>query len=391
MSLPDLARTAFLEALADDDPQALYDRAPCGYLSTTARGRIVKANQTFLTWTGYAMADLLDQPFTELLTAGGRLYHETHFAPLLRLQGSVREIALDLVCADGSRLSVLVNATADLDASGQPVIVRIAVFDATERRQYERELLGAKVRAEQSEQRASELARTLQQALLPPRTPEIPGLTLEHVFRAAGEGAEVGGDFYDTFQLGEDDWVVVIGDVCGKGVDAAVVTMLVRHTLRAVTVGLDAPSQALDALNDVLLRHDTERFCTVAMVRLRRDDAGWTATASAGGHPEPLLCRADGKILGWAGHGPLLGVIEGATFTDQAVHLGPRDGLVLYTDGVTEARNGRELFGEARVRAVLAQAQPSPEARVSALLSEVERFSGGAPRDDVAIVALQVS
>jgi sigma-B regulation protein RsbU (phosphoserine phosphatase) len=294
------------------------------------------------------------------------------------------------VCADGSRLSVLVNATADLDESGQPVVVRIALFDATERRQYERELLGAKVRAEQSERRARELARTLQQALLPPRTPEIPGLRVGHVFRAAGEGAEVGGDFYDTFQLGEDDWVVVIGDVCGKGVEAAVVTMLVRHTLRAVTVGLHAPSEALDALNDVLLRHDTERFCTVAMVRLRRDGAGWNATISAGGHPPPLLCRADGEILSCGGHGPLLGVVEDATFSDETVHLGPGDGLVLYTDGVTEARNGHELFGEATVRAVLAQAPSSPAERVGALLAEVESFSGGAPRDDVAIVALQV-
>src|SRR6204780_2143316 len=130
---------AFLAALAGDDPGQLYDRAPCGYLTTTPDGLIAKANQTFLTLTGYGQSDLVGRRrFVDLLTAGGRIYHETHYAPMLQMHGTAREIALDLVCADGRRLPVLVNSVLEHDAAGTPTVVRTAVFDASQRRAYER-------------------------------------------------------------------------------------------------------------------------------------------------------------------------------------------------------------------------------------------------------------
>jgi sigma-B regulation protein RsbU (phosphoserine phosphatase) len=132
--------------------------------------------------------------------------------------------------------------------------VRTAVFDATERRQYEQELLRAKQRAQESEERARLLARTLQQSLIPPAPPDIPGLQVSAAYRPAGNGDEIGGDFYDVFQLGPGEWMVAVGDVRGKGVEAAVVTSLVRHTTRAAAVGHPQPSQVLDMLNQVLLR-----------------------------------------------------------------------------------------------------------------------------------------
>src|SRR5215218_4951022 len=143
----------------EETAEELYEEAPCGYLTTRPDGTIVRVNATFLRWTGYVREDLVGRRrFAELLTAGGRIYHETHYAPLLRMQGSVREIALDLVRADGRRLPVLVNATLKLDGDGEPRLVRATVFDATDRQRYERELL----RARDRERAAREHADTLQ-------------------------------------------------------------------------------------------------------------------------------------------------------------------------------------------------------------------------------------
>ena len=385
----DQAREAF-HALVDDDAEALYDLAPCGYLSTTPDGTIVKVNRTFLTHTGYERADLVGRrTFAGLLSAGGRIYYETHLAPMLRLHGNVREIALDVVAANGDRLPVLVNALLERDPFGAPVVIRAAVFDATERRRYERELLAAKRRAEESEARASALARTLQQTLIPPTPPQIADLDVAAAYRPAGTGEEVGGDFYDVFQLSTGDWVIAIGDVCGKGVEAAVVTALVRYTLRAVIVQSGRPSDALEALNDVLLRHESDRFCTMTLLRLRRDNDSWTATVGSAGHPLPMLAGGDGPVA--FGHpGSLLGVIEDVEFDDAEMVLAPGDSLVLYTDGVTEGRRGDELFGEDRLAVSVATHAGSAKTLVDGVLADVLAFQDGLPRDDIAVAAVRV-
>ncbi|MDP9441894.1 MAG: PAS domain-containing protein, partial [Actinomycetota bacterium] len=166
----------FYEALLEDDPEELYENAPCAYLSTQPDGTIVKVNATFLRWTGYDRHALLGRRFQDLLAPGDRIFYETHFAPLLRMQGQVREIAVEVVCQSGVRLPVLANSVLKHDAAGAPVAVRTVVFDATERRAYEQELLGARQRAEESEARARALARTLQSTFLPPEIPALPGL-----------------------------------------------------------------------------------------------------------------------------------------------------------------------------------------------------------------------
>jgi PAS domain S-box-containing protein len=136
-------------ALHEESAEDLYENAPCGYLSALPGGTIVKVNQTFLAWTGYRREDLVDRKrFHEILTAGGRIFHETHYAPLLQMQGAVREIALDILCADGRRLPVLVNSVLRKDDSGKPLLVRTTVFNATDRKEYERELLRERQRAE---------------------------------------------------------------------------------------------------------------------------------------------------------------------------------------------------------------------------------------------------
>lgn len=382
----------FIEALLDDDAQTLYDRAPCGYLSTTPDGTIIKANATFLTLTGYSRDTLVGHKrFVELLTAGGRIYHETHYAPMLRMHGVAREIALELVCAEGRRLPVLVNAVLDRDPSGNPVVIRTAVFDASHRRDYEQELLREKQRAEVSEARAIALARTLQQTLIPPVLPLIDGLDVGAEYRPAGDGSEVGGDFYDIFQAGED-WVVVVGDVCGKGAEAAVVTALARYTLRAAAVQDPSPAAALGLLNDALARADTSRFCTAVVLRLTRDGDVWRITSASAGHPLPLRVNAAGtaSVIGRAGS--LVGVLDEIDLTEDQIHAGAGDVVVLYTDGVTEGRApDGSFYGEQRLLALLTTTtrRAAPEI-AAALLVDVLDFQQGTARDDIAIVTLKV-
>lgn len=385
------AREAFHDALLRDDPELLYERAPCGFLSTSPDGIILKVNETLLTWLGYSSEELVGRrSFVDLLTVGGKLYHETHYAPLLQMQGTVREIALDLVRADGGRIPVLVNANVGLSALGETAIIRIAVFDATERRGYERELLAAKQRAEESEHRVRDLVEALQNTLIPPSLPHIEGLEVAAEFRPAVAGINVGGDFYDVFAIGRDEWVVVIGDVCGKGVQAAGLTALARHTLRAVAVGLHSPGAALGALNDALLASESDRFCTATLVHLQRQGRSWLAVIGSAGHPAPLLIRPGATAVASPASGPLLGVLDHVEFDQAEIMLEPGDHLVLYTDGVLEARHDLEFFGEERLLAAVARHSGSAAGIVDGLVAEVLEFQHGRLRDDVAVVALGV-
>jgi PAS domain S-box-containing protein len=157
-------------ALFDEDAEDLYEHAPCGYLSLLPDGTIGRINATFLAWTGFSRDALLGRVrFLDLLTLGGRVYYETHFQPLLRMQGAVREIAFDLVRADGHRLPVLVNA-AQHEYPGVGPITRVTLFDATDRRRYERELLAARGRAEDAARARSDLVAMISHDVRAPLT-----------------------------------------------------------------------------------------------------------------------------------------------------------------------------------------------------------------------------
>jgi sigma-B regulation protein RsbU (phosphoserine phosphatase) len=381
---------AYFAALLEDDADLLYDRAPCGYLTTSSDGTIRKANTTFLQMTGYSATELLDvRRFVDLLTIGGRIYHETHYAPLLHMTGTAREIALDVVHRDGHTLPVLVNAVADNSADGTTDRIRVAVFDATNRRAYERELLRAKEQAESSEARARALARTLQQTLIPPSPPAIPHLDVAAEYRPAGDGTEVGGDVYDVFRVGADEWIVTVGDVCGKGAAAAVITALARYTLRTAAMDHPSPAETLARLNEVMLADPVDRFCTVVLARLRRRDGGWSGLLSSAGHPLPLRRSVDGRIECVGGQGMLLGVLPEAQLQDVPFALAPGESLVLYTDGLPEGRRGDEFYGDERMHAVVGRPHPSAGALAAALLADVLEFQQGRPRDDLAVVVLR--
>jgi sigma-B regulation protein RsbU (phosphoserine phosphatase) len=374
----------------DDDAEELYERAPCGYLSTTPDGTIVRVNGTFLSMTGYTREQLVGQrSFEQLLSVGGRIYHETHYAPMLRMEGSARGIALDIVTAGGGRLPALINSTVERDDTGEPRVIRTAVFEATDRRAYERELLRAKQRAEESEARATALARTLQETLIPPTPPRIPGLDVSAAYRPAHDGAEVGGDFYDVFAIGEGDWVVAMGDVCGKGAEAAVVTALARYTIRTMAVRMASPSDVLKVVNEALLRHDSDRFATAVMLRLRARLDGWLVTIACAGHPPPLIAAAGSAPAPHGRAGSLLGVFSDVVIDDVEVVLRPGDTLVIYTDGVNEARRGDEFFGDERLERAIVTYAGAASTVTNGLLREVLDFQSGDARDDIAIVTLR--
>ncbi len=383
------ATDAFQVALQADDPVALYEGAPCGYLSTDLDGRIVKVNQTFLTLSGYGRDELLARPLRDLLTRGGQIFELTHLQPMLRMHGEAREIALDIVMRHGEVLPVLINAVMDTTV-GQVPMVRIAVFDATERRRYERELFAAKEQAESSERRARTLARTLQQTLIPASPPTIPGLLTAAAYRPAGDGTEVGGDFYDLFPISDDAWVLLMGDVCGKGAEAAVVTSLARNTVRALAVRHDRPAEVLTLLNEVLNRYESERFCTVALATLRPEGSHWRVAFSVGGHPPPLLISAEAPPVMIDAQGPLVGIFPHASFSDFDLLLGPGQTLLVHTDGITEARSLEGYYGEDRLLRKAGELGPVPETLVEGLVTDAVTFQESSTRDDIAVVAVGV-
>ncbi|BCJ44920.1 hypothetical protein GCM10010168_85060 [Actinoplanes ianthinogenes] len=158
----------------DDDPEELYEHAPCGYLTTLPDGTVVRVNQTFLTWTGYERSDLIGhRRFRDLLTPGCQIYHETHYAPLLTMQSEVHEIALDVLCADGSLVPVLVNSVLERGDGGAPRVIRTMVFNATERRSYENELLYARNAAEAAETRIRVLQQIVADLAAAPTEAEV--------------------------------------------------------------------------------------------------------------------------------------------------------------------------------------------------------------------------
>ncbi|BCJ51611.1 hypothetical protein Asp14428_30860 [Actinoplanes sp. NBRC 14428] len=177
----------------EEDPGDLYEHAPCGYLTTLPDGTIVKVNETFLAWSGYERTDLVGRRrFRDLLGAGDRIYHETHYAPLLNMRGSVSEVAFDLIRKDGRRLPILVNSVLGRDSSGLPRAVRTTVFNATERRSYEKELLAARRAAEASEQRVGALQQVVADLAAAPTAAEVGDAVVRAPGAAFGaEGAQV--------------------------------------------------------------------------------------------------------------------------------------------------------------------------------------------------------
>ncbi|MCX5315574.1 PP2C family protein-serine/threonine phosphatase [Streptomyces sp. NBC_00154] len=391
---------AQFSALLEDSVEDLYEHAPCGYLSTLLDGQIAKVNTTLLDWLGYERGDLVGRKhFSDLLSVGGRLYHETHYAPLLRMQGEISGIALELRAADGSRLPVLVTSTVKTGSDGQPLLIRTTVFDARDRRAYETELLRARQEAEREREHLKRLNATLQKTLLPPALANVPGLNVAAHYHIASAD-EVGGDFYDLFPLAAGTWGLFLGDVCGKGAAAAAVTSLARYTLRAAAVYDPDPAAVLGNLNTVL-NHEYSgtdpRFCTVIFGLLTPygDQGGFRVTLASGGHPSALLMRADGTAdyLPTPG-GQLIGVLPDAHIATTTVRLNPGDTLLLHTDGLTEAHTAStgatDRYGdEALLDFARTLAPTTATDTIVAIRDLLDTFGTGVD-DDTAVLAINV-
>ena len=385
---------ARFSALLEDSAEDLYEHAPCGYLSTMLDGTVAKINGTLLGWLGLRRDEVVGvRRFADLLTVGGRLYHETHFAPLLRMQGEINAVALELAAADGSRLPVLVTSTLKTGGDGQPLLIRTTVVDARERRAYERELLAARREADRERDRLARLASTLQRTLLPPVLPVVPGVEVAAHYHAASPD-EIGGDFYDLFRL-DGHWGLFIGDVCGKGAGAAVVTSLARYTLRAAAAHGPDPVAMLAELNNALRREATERahrFCSVVVGVMTPTRAGCDVVLAAGGHPPPVLLRAGGSVAyAYVDGGQVVGLLPEPTFVPTTLHLGPGDTLLLYTDGLSEARVDRDTrYDEGDLLEFLGGSAPiSAPGAVAAVRTLLDGFSEELD-DDTAVLAIGV-
>ena len=201
----------------------------------------------------------------------------------------------------------------------------------------------------------SQIATTLQRSLLPPRLPVVPGVTIAARFRAAGETSDVGGDFYDLFPIG-DAWMVIVGDVTGKGPGAATITSLARYTMRTAAMYERSPGAVLARLN-AALGADPERrpICTAVCARIEpAADGTLLVTLACGGHPPPFLITAAGGAETVGTPGPLLGAFDGGVWEERHVTLDGGDALVFYTDGVTDTRGeDGELFGQDRLSDLL--------------------------------------
>lgn len=374
----------------------LWDSAPSGHVIAHPDGRIIRVNATFAAWLGYQPDALCDKLFSDLLTASGRILYDTHLGPLLHLGGNLNGVTVDVLTADATRLPMFLTANVLGDAGEKPDLLQITVVDAADRRAYEAELLQARRQAETEQARVRVFAETLRRALLPPVLSPPDGLDAADYYNTASTD-DVGGDFYDLFPLTRTTWGFFLGDVAGKGVDAAVVTGLTRYTLRAAAVFDDDPVQVLHNLNSVLHQRLTDirkRFSTVIYGKITKQDNGFHVELASGGHPPPLLLSADGTAhyVDTTG-GQAVGITTEPQFTASRFHLAPGDTLVLYTDGLTEAGigKGHERYDDegALLRFAKSHSPTTASAIVDAVHALLDRLGSGV-EDDTAVLALGV-
>ncbi|WP_053848427.1 SpoIIE family protein phosphatase [Streptomyces sp. NRRL B-24085] len=237
------------------------------------------------------------------------------------------------------------------------------------------------------------ISQSLQRSLLPPELPEIDGVEVEVIYRAAGEGNEVGGDFYDVFPISDGAYGFAIGDVCGTGPNAAAVTGLARHALRLLArEGLSGPA-VLERLNSAILDEGARsRFLTLLYGELwPQEDGSARLKVVCAGHPLPLRLRQDGTVEPAAEPQPLLGVMDDLELYEETVTLDPGDVLLCVTDGVTERREGTRMLGDDGLADVLTTCTGLTAGAVAArIMRAVERFASDAPSDDMAILAMRV-
>jgi PAS domain S-box-containing protein len=370
------------EPLPRQSAEELLENAPCGFLSTALDGTILKVNRTFEGWTGRDRSELVGKRrFQDLIAGGGRIYFETHYAPLLRMQGEVREIAFDISRTDGSRIPALVNSTLIDGPPGEPQMIVTMVFDASDRRRYEEELL-------RSQRREHEIAHELQESLLAGELPTGDGFEVDAAYQPGVGGTDVGGDWYDAFWLDATRIGLVVGDVVGRGIGAAATMGQLRSATRALASTGLGPGRILDALDVFVERHRVGQTASVGYAEVSIESG--ELTFACGGQLPPVLAFGDGDPqLDWRGRSAPLGMgPRSAARPEATCLLTPGSLFLLYTDGLVE-RRGRliddgldRLLAEVRAR----RADP-PGALANGTMRRLEEREHG---DDVCLLALSL-
>jgi PAS domain S-box-containing protein len=369
-------------------------------ITMDAPGVVIDFNPAAEATFGYSREEAVGRELAELIVPPE--LRDAHRSALARYRETGhpsilgRRLELIGMRADGTTLPVELTVTRI--GNEEPPMFAGFLRDITERQRAQDELAAllvreheARVRAETAEREARSISDALQRSLLPPHLPRVPAVELGAGYLAGGEGVDVGGDFYDVFDLGEGHWGIAIGDVRGKGAAAASVTGLVRYTLRTAAVGEPSPRAALQVVNDALLRDLPDGdFCTAVYARLDTTGSSPRLTLAVGGHPPPLVARAGGGIVP-AGHsGTLLGAAERPALTDAEVVLGPGDVLVLYTDGVTESRTPRGRLGVDGLSLLLETCGGlDADAIAQRVLTAAAGHGREAPDDDVALLVVR--
>lgn len=355
----------------------VVERMRDGMILVDAYGRIVDVNE--------AATHILGRPSERLLGVGiAQVVAER--AAVVDESPEYADVAVSLTDPSGVHHDYEVTRGPLTDSRGHSAGELLLLRDVTERKRAERQTLRL------LEER-SRVARVLQDSLLPAVLPPSPGMELAARYRPAGDGGEVGGDFYDVFPLADGRWAMILGDVSGKGAEAAAMTALVRYTVRALASEPHTPREMLSRLSAAMLRQTAdEHYCSAVYLIVEPHAAGARVVLALGGHPYPLLVRQGGHGEYVGEPGLVLGALDGPDLHDVHLDLGLGDLLCLYTDGVTEARRGRELFDDERLaRCVGSLAPQSAEEVASGLEQEVVQFSETQRRDDIAIVVAKVT
>ena len=360
--------------------EELFEEAPCGYVATALDGTILRVNRTFERWTGRTRGELVGLRFQDLLSAGGRIYHETHFAPLLQMQGAANEVAFDVVRADGSRLPALVSSVVRGDDATR--VVRTTVFDATDRRRYEQELLRAR-------DRERDVALRLQRSLLSGELPTGEAFAVDVAYRPGVKGLRVGGDWFDAFWLTPGERLaVVVGDVVGRGLGAAATMGQLRSALRALAAGEHGPARVLESLDGYVRRHDVGTMTTLAYAQV--DVTSGEVCLCCAGHPPPVVLEPGRPArFEWAGRSlPLDAFGVAHERAEGSFVLAPGGSLVLYTDGLVERRDSTLPEGMDALLAALDRRDDTADALAAGLVDELAPLDGAA--DDVCVVAARL-
>lgn len=303
--------------------------------------------------------------------------------------------AAPLVTTDGYRLgtvNVIDTKPREITPQDQQTLKDLAalVVDQLELR------LAARRLAEQKDAEQT-FGQALQENVLPPSLDIVPGLDVAACYRPMGEGLDISGDFYDLFECRDGSWVAVVGDVCGKGIGAAITMVAIHHRLRALADTSFSPSKVLGLLNDLIFRAgELETFCSLVYMQIRPGRDGVEITFSSGGHPLPLIRRTDGSVQPVGAPGVLVGAFPSAHLEDVEVTLAPGDLMLAYTDGVIERRDVDLTEREQKLRSVLAKCE---ESSASAVIADLEQAmfdeemleSPGPLQDDAAMLVMRAT